>query len=275
MRNRGIELSLEHRNTVTRDFSYSVSGNVSFIDNELTALNGGAPIYTNYEGVQVVDQGYPLYYFYGYQNLGIYRTDQEALDHLHGYTSESTPFHAGDTKYADNDGNGIIDGNDRVNLGSSIPWLNYGINLGAYYRDFDLQLFFQGVAGNKIYNQMRHRLEGDGSNSILAPVMADAWTAENHDGSIANPRNSINYKVSDRFLEDGSYFRLKNIQLGYTLPRRLIGKAGFENCRFYVQASNVFTATKYKGFDPEVAGGVDYGNYPQSRTFLFGVNIVY
>ena len=275
VRNRGIELSLEHRNTVTRDFSYSVSGNVSFIDNELTALNGGAPIYTNYEGVQVVDQGYPLYYFYGYQNLGIYRTDQEALDHLHGYTSESTPFHAGDTKYADNDGNGIIDGNDRVNLGSSIPWLNYGINLGAYYRDFDLQLFFQGVAGNKIYNQMRHRLEGDGSNSILAPVMADAWTAENPDGSIANPRNSINYKVSDRFLEDGSYFRLKNIQLGYTLPRRLIGKAGFENCRFYVQASNVFTATKYKGFDPEVAGGVDYGNYPQSRTFLFGVNIVY
>lgn len=275
VRNKGIEITLEHRNNIGKDFSYTVSGNVSFIHNELTALNGGAPIYTNFEGVQVVDQSHSLYYFYGYNDLGIFRTDQEALDYLHGYTAESIPYHAGDTKYADNDGNGIIDGNDRVDLGSSIPWLNYGINLGAYWKGFDLQLFFQGVGGNKIYNQMRHRLESDGSTSVISPVMADAWTVDNPDGSIANPRNSINYKASDRFLESGSYFRLKNLQVGYSLPRKLIAKAGFESCRFYAQASNLFTATKYKGFDPEVSGGVDWGNYPQARTFLFGVNIVY
>ncbi|MDE6277474.1 MAG: TonB-dependent receptor [Muribaculaceae bacterium] len=275
VRNQGIEISLEHRNTVTRDFSYSVGGNVSFIDNKLTALNGGARIPTNFANVQVVDEGYPLYYFWGYEYGGVFRSDEEALEYLHGYTAESIPFHAGDAKYIDHDGNGMIDDNDRIDLGSSIPWLNYGINLGAYWKDFDLQLFFQGVGGNKIYNQMRHRLESSGATSVISPVMADAWTVDNPDGSIPNPRNSVNYYASSRFLEKGDYFRLKNLQLGYSLPRKLISRAGFENCRFYIQGSNLFTVTKYKGFDPEVNGGVDYGNYPQSRTFLFGVNITY
>lgn len=277
VRNKGIEISLDHTNNVGKDFRYSVGGNVSFIDNKLVGLNGGAPIYTNYSQVQVVNQGYPLYYFWGLETEGIYRTDQEALDHLTGYTAADIPFHAGDIKYRDQDGDGrITDGGaDRVYLGSSIPKVNYGINLGAWYRDFDLQLFFQGVAGSKIYNQMRHRLESNGSTSVLSPVMADAWTTENPDGSISNPRNTINYYVSDRFLESGNYFRLKNLQLGYTLPRSVLGSKGLTNCRLYVQCSNVFTLTDYSGFDPEVNGGVDYGNYPQSRTFLFGVNITY
>ena len=277
VRNKGIEISLDHTNNVGKDFRYSVGGNVSFIDNKLVGLNGGAPIYTNYNQVQVVNQGFPLYYFWGLETEGIYRTDQEALDHLTGYTAADIPFHAGDIKYRDQDGDGrITDGGaDRVYLGSSIPKVNYGINLGAWYRDFDLQLFFQGVAGSKIYNQMRHRLESNGSTSVLSPIMADAWTPENPDGSIANPRNTINYYVSDRFLESGNYFRLKNLQLGYTLPRSVLGSKGLTNCRLYVQCSNVFTITNYSGFDPEVSGGVDYGNYPQSRTFLFGVNITY
>lgn len=275
VRNRGIELSLEHRNTVTKDFHYSVGGNISFIDNELTALNGGSPIYTNYQQVQVVDEGYPLYYFHGYDYLGVYQSDEEALEYLTGYDATTIPFHKGDAKYRDANGDGKIDDLDRVDLGSSIPKINYGLNLGAYYRDFDLQLFFQGVAGNKIYNQMRHRLEGDGSTSVLSPVMTDAWTKDNPDGSIPNPRNSVNYYVSNRFLEGGSYFRLKNLQIGYSLPKSLIAKAGFENCRFYIQGSNLFTLTNYKGFDPEVNGGVDYGNYPQSRTYMIGVNITY
>ena len=122
---------------------------------------------------------------------------------------------------------------------------------------------------------MRHRLESNGTESVVSPVMADAWTVDNPDGSIPNPKNSVNYYVSNRFLESGDYFRLKNLQIGYSLPRNLIKKAGFENCRFYLQGSNLFTVTKYKGFDPEVSGGVDYGNYPQSRTYMVGVNITY
>ena len=273
VRNRGIEISLEHRNTVNEWFHYSVGGNISFIDNKLTQLNGGSPIYTNYNQVQVVNINEPLYYYWGYQYAGIYRSDEEVLSYLTGYDSTTTPFHAGDAKYVDTNGDGVIDDNDRIYLGSSIPKINYGLNLTAYLKDFDINLFFQGVGGNKIYNQMRHRLESNGSTSVLSPVMADAWTASNPDGSIPNPKNSVNYYVSDRFLESGAYFRLKNLQVGYTLPQKLLGKSGFQNCRFYVQISNVFTITKYSGYDPEVNGGVDYGNYPQAQSFLFGVNI--
>lgn len=275
VRNKGIEIQLDHRNDVNEWFRYSIGGNVSFIDNELIALNGGSPIYTNYSQVQVVNQGFPLYYFWGYQYDGIYRTDQEVLDYLPGYNAATTPFHAGDTKYRDNNGDGVIDDKDRVYLGSSIPKINYGINIGLWLKDFDIQIFFQGTAGSKIYNQMRHRLESNGSTSVLSPIMADAWTVDNPDGSIPNPRNSVNYYVSDRFLEKGDYFRLKDLQIGYSLPSSIVGGKGIKSCRIYAQCSNVFTATKYSGFDPEVSGGVDYGNYPQSRTFIFGVNITY
>lgn len=275
VRNQGIEITLEHRNTVNDWFHYSVSGNISFIDNKLTQLNGGSPIYTNYNQVQVVDINQPLYYYWGYKYEGIYRTDQEVFDHLSGYNATSTPFHAGDAKYADTNGDGVIDDGDRVYLGSTIPKINYGLNLTAYLKDFDINLFFQGVGGNKIYNQMRHRLESNGTTSVLSPIMADAWTEANPDGSIPNPKNSVNYYVSDRFLESGAYFRLKNLQVGYTLPKSILGKSGFDNVRFYVQISNVFTLTKYSGYDPEVNGGVDYGNYPQAQSFLFGVNISY
>lgn len=275
VRNKGIEITLEHRNSIGRDFHYSITGNVSFINNKLTHLNGGSVIRSNYDQVQVVDEGYPLYYFWGYRYEGIYRSDEEALAHLHSYDAGSIPFHAGDARYADVNNDGKIDANDRVDLGSSIPWLNYGINIGAWWRDFDIQIFFQGVGGNKIYNQQRHNLESNGSTSVLSPIMADAWTAENPEGSIPNPRNSINYYTSDRFLESGSYLRLKNLQIGYSLPRNLISRWGFQNCRVYLQGGNLFTITNYKGFDPEVSSGVDYGNYPQSRTFIFGLNITY
>ena len=275
VRNKGIEISIDHQMHINKDFYYSIGGNVSFIHNELLELNGGAPIYTNYQQVQVVNQGFPLYYFWGYQYDGIYRSDEEVLDYLTDYTAADVPFHAGDAKYRDINKDGRIDDKDRVYIGSSIPKVNYGINLGLWYRDFDVQLFFQGTAGSKVYNQMRHRLESNGATSVLDPVMADAWTVDNPDGSLPNPRNTVNYYVSTRFLESGDYFRLKNLQFGYSLPKSVLGKRGLTNCRFYIQCSNVFTATKYRGFDPEVSGGVDYGNYPQSRTFLFGVNITY
>ena len=275
VRNQGIEVSIEHRNSVTNQFSYNVGANFSYIDNKLVDLNGGSPIYTNYNQVQVVNNGFPLYYYWGYNYDGVYQTDDEVLQRLPGYTSADTPFHAGDAIYRDNNGDGRIDDSDRVYLGSTIPKFNYGINLGANFYNFDVQLFFQGVGGSKIYNQMRHRLESNGSTSVLAPIMVNAWTVDNPDGFIPNPKNSINYYVSDRFLESGDYFRLKDLQVGYSLPKSVLGSRGLSLCRFYVQCSNVFTITKYSGFDPEVSGGVDYGNYPQSRTFIFGVNLSY
>lgn len=275
VRNKGFEISLDHQNTVNSWFRYSVGGNFSYVHNELTALNGGSPIYTGYNQVMVVNQGFPLYYYWGYQYDGIYRTDEEVLDYLHGYTAGTTPFHAGDAKYVDTNGDGVINDDDRVQLGSSIPKFSYGINLSANLKDFDISLFFQGAGGNKIYNQMRERLESNGATSVLSPEMVNAWTPNNTEGTIPNPNNTVNYYVSSRFLENGDYFRLKDLQIGYSLPKSVLGTKGLKNCRFYAQISNLFTITKYKGFDPEVSGGVDFGNYPQSRTFLFGVNITY
>ena len=113
-------------------------------------------------------------------------------------------------------------------------------------------------------------------HQFLAVIGQSSKTILNPDGSIPNPKNSFNTSYpSSRFLESGSYFRLKNLQIGYSLPEKMISRAGFKSCRVYLQGSNLFTATKYSGFDPEVNGGVDNGNYPQSRSFLIGVNISY
>ena len=202
-------------------------------------------------------------------------------------------MHAGDARYTDQNSDGVINDDDKVNIGNSFPNVSYGINLGADFYGVDIQLFFQGVAGNKIYNALRYRTEGAGDVCTLADYMADeVWVGysdvvrnamlnhgvnwaelENREGTIPNPVGATtNSAVSDRFVENGAYFRLKNMQIGYTLPRKLTDKFHCSRLRFYVTASNLFTVTSYSGYDPEVGNGVDYGNYPQSRTFTFGLN---
>lgn len=128
--------------------------------------------------------------------------------------------------------------------------------------------------GNEIYNAVRLRTEGTGNEATLSTTMRDVWTTSNPGGSIPNPNGSaMNKEDSDRFIEDGSYLRLKNLQIGYSLPERWISRLGMSRLRIYLSGSNLFTVTGYTGYDPEVGGGVDYGNYPQSRTFMLGLNI--
>ena len=183
-------------------------------------------------------------------------------------------MHAGDAKFKDINGDGKIDDNDKTNLGNPFPWLTYGFNIGAEYKGFDLQVFFQGVYGNEIYNAVRVRTEGKGTEATLGTQMRNVWSEANPSGTIPNPYgNSMNYATSSRFVESGAYLRLKNLQFGYTLPSAITQKASINRLRFYISGSNLFTLTNYSGYDPEVGGGVDYGNYPQSRTFTFGVNI--
>ena len=271
VRNKGIELTLDYRDLISNTVNYNINGNVSFIKNELTGLNGGDRVYGDRS---ISDKGYALYTLWGYEYEGIYRSDNEALTHLHQYTAESIPFHEGDARFKDLNEDGIIDDSDKKDLGNPFPWLTYGLNLGADYSGFDIQFFFQGIYGNKIYNALRERLEGKGVEATLGTQMRDAWTANNPAGSIPNPYGtSLNYTTSSRFVESGAYFRLKNIQLGYTLPRELTHKISINRARVYISANNLLTFTKYTGYDPEVGGGVDYGNYPQSRTIMAGVNI--
>lgn len=290
IRNQGVEISLNHENQAGK-VHYNVGGNISYIHNELTALNGGSPLWGDRTKTDV---GMALNSFWGYEYEGIYQSDEEALSHLYSYTKETIGVHAGDAKYKDVNNDGKIDANDQVCIGNPFPKLTYGLNLGAEFYGVDVQLFFQGVWGNKIYNALRLRTEGAGDDCTLASYMADEvwigysdlvrksmltkgidWTEmENRqDATIPNPLGSpMNKENSSRFIEDGSYFRLKNIQIGYTLPKKVTEKFLCSRLRFYVTASNLFTITKYSGYDPEVGSGVDYGNYPQSRTFTFGLN---
>jgi len=294
VRNQGIELVLGHQGQ-QGEFSYGVNGNVSFTKNELIALNGGSPIIGTYDRT---DHGQALYTLWGYEYEGIYQSDEEALEHLYSYTESDIIVNAGDAKYKDISGpNGVPDGkiddNDKTDIGNPFPWLTYGLNMTANYKNFDFQIFFQGVYGNEIYNALRERTEGTGNEATLSTTMQDVWVDYsdvmkaslesygidwtrliNTEGTIPNPNgSSLNNAVSSRLVESGAYLRLKNIQVGYTLPKDLTMSAGIERCRFYLSGSNVFTITQYTGYDPEVGSGIDYGNYPQARTFTMGVNL--
>ena len=268
VRNKGIELTLNHRNRIGQ-VDYSIGGNVSFINNELTALNGGQRVY----GDKVIsDEGLPLYTFWGYKYEGIFRTEDEIKEYL--WAEEDGKYAPGDAKYEDLNNDGKIDESDRTALGNPFPWLTYGLNISAAWKGLDVSLFFQGVYGNEIYNAVRLRTEGTGNEATLSTTMRDVWTTSNPNGSIPNPNGSaMNREDSSRFIEDGSYLRLKNLQIGYSLPSKWISKLGMSRLRIYLSGSNLFTLTKYTGYDPEVGGGVDYGNYPQSRTFMLGLNV--
>jgi hypothetical protein len=154
-------------------------------------------------------------------------------------------------------------------------------------------MFFQGVYGNEIYNAVRHRTEGAGNDATLSTTMRDVWVdysdvmkasmesygidwtqLVNTEGTIPNPAgNPMNRETSDRLVENGAYFRLKNLQFGYTLPREVTSQVGISRCRIYISGTNVFTLTGYTGYDPEIGSGIDYGNYPQARTWLVGINL--
>ena len=292
IRNEGVEITLSHDNKVGK-VHYSIAANVSYLHNELTKVNGGSPLWGDrtktYEGLA-------LNSFWGYQYEGIYQSDEEALAQLHSYTKEEIGVHAGDARYKDVNGDGKLNEDDKMVIGNPFPKVSFGLNLGADFYGVDIQLFFQGVAGNSIYNAQRQMLEGDGSGYALADYMKEkVWVGytpavqnaminagvnpyelENRNGTIPNPLGSpTNTENSTRFIEDGSYLRLKNLQIGYTFPLKWTQKFHCSRLRLYATASNLFTITGYKGYDPEVGSGVDYGNYPQSRTFTFGLNATF
>ena len=274
VRNQGIELTLQHRGQ-RGDFNYDLNGNISFISNELTALNGGERVWGDRT---LSDEGLPLYTFWGYKYEGIYRSDDEVREHLYATEPDAKGLpggvSAGDARFTDLNGDGVINDDDRTDLGNPFPWLTYGLNASFGWRNWDANLFFQGVYGNEIFNALRIRTEGTGNSATLSTLMKDVWTTSNTSGSIPNPKGSPkNQYDSNRFIESGAYLRLKNVQIGYTLPKAITEKAGISRCRFYLQGSNLLTFTGYTGYDPEVGGGVDYGNYPQARTFMLGVNM--
>lgn len=267
--NTGLELTLNHRNQIGQ-LAYNIGGNVSFIRNELTALNGGEKVWGDRT---VCDQGLPLYTFWGYRFEGVFYDEAEIAEHLWA-DDAATGYSVGDARFWDRNEDGRINEDDKTDLGNPFPWLTYGLNFGAEWKGIDVQVFFQGVYGNEIYNALKLRTEGSGNEATLSRSMTEVWSPVNTTGVLPNPKgNPINLENSSRYIEDGSYLRLKNLQIGYTLPSKWTEKVKMSRCRIYLSGSNLFTLTDYSGYDPEVGGGVDYGNYPQSRTFMLGVNV--
>ncbi len=283
MRNNGIELAVTYRDKIG-DFSYDIGGNITKISNEVTALGSGAEPATagnvTFHGgnVTYTDVGLPLGSFFGYVTDGIFQNGEEVA--AHAFQAAATA--PGDIRFKDLNDDGVIDQNDRTVIGNPNPDFSYAFTTNFKYKDFDLNIFFQGVSGNDIYNaSVRYDLAfSNRPNSIL-----DRWTGEGTSNS--EPRVSLsdpnfNSRASDRFVEDGSYLRLKNIQLGYTLPESVMQRMKIKNLRFYVSSNNLFTFTKYSGFDPEIgayggvlAAGIDRGFYPQARSFIGGLQLTF
>lgn len=283
VRNSGIELNLNYTGNIGKDFTFSAGGNISFIKNKVTSLGGGEPLYGTYTKTE---EGREIASFFGLQSAGIFKTQEQLDAHVNKEGKSIQPNAGlGDVIFVDQNGDGVIDDNDRIFLGSATPDYTYGINLSAAYKGLDLNLFFQGSQGNKIANYMYSVLYStsmkEWSNS---KAMMGRWSPENPDSNLprvhAGDPNQ-NDRFSNRYVEDGSYFRLKTIQLGYTLPESISKKVFLSKARFYISADNLFTITNYSGFNPEIAdlygnplnAGVDMATYPTPRVFTIGCNL--
>ena len=204
----------------------------------------------------------------------------EAIGSFYGYKIDG--FDAeGNFIFADTDKNGVVNANDKVILGSPIPDFTYGLNINMEYKDFDLTVFFQGVQGNDIFNQKKYTYYFDYSNNVVKEAM-NGWTKTNRNTGIpimkTQNTSGGNSLPSEFYIEDGSYLRLKNLQLGYSLPKKWLEAIRFNKLRVYAGVQNLFTLTKYSGYDPEVSSnvlfsrGIDISSYPNARTFTFGFN---
>jgi len=264
-------------------FKYDVAGNVSYIENEVTFLGLDKEFLPGQtfspQGLEITrtSVGLPIGYFYGYQTDGLFQNEEEILAYANADGNPIQPDASpGDFKFVDLNGNGEIDPDDRGFLGDPTPTWTYGINANLSYKNFDVLFFGQGVAGNLVFKAIRRF---DLPQANLPGEALDRWTGEgtsNHYPrlTMSDPNKNLS-RSSDFFLENGSYFRIKTLQLGYSLPKSVIDPAGFGKVRFYVSGNNLLTLTEYTGFDPEIGGGsfgVDRGIYPQARFFLFGIN---
>jgi TonB-linked SusC/RagA family outer membrane protein len=283
MTNNGIEIELGYHGKIN-EFKFDVKGNASYLKNKVTYLGTdktfmtGATFQASSYEIGRTAVGQPIGSFYGFQTMGIFQTQGQVSSYV-GKDGKPIQPNAkpGDFKWADLNGDGVITSADRTFIGDPTPDFTYGFTANASWKNFDLVIFGQGVAGNKIFQGLRRldiltanyqtkalaRWTGPGTSNTF-PRLVD----NDPNGNFTNP--------SSFYLEDGAYFRIKTLQIGYTFSNTLIKKAGLQKARVYVSSNNLLTFTKYTGFDPEIGGGsygIDRGLYPQARSFMFGVNV--
>lgn len=287
MENSGWEFELGYKWHVA-DAHFAVKANASYLHNELKNL-GNDTGFLNYgisqfsDGGTRAENGQPFPFFYGYKTLGVFQNMEQvnAYTWINPETGASQLIQPdarpGDLIFYDRDNNGIINSDDRTKIGKPTPDWTFGLNLNADWKGFDFSLFLQGVSGADIFDATFRQ---DIASANFPTWVLDRWTGEGTSNKvpILKAGDSKNWVCSDLYIQDGSYLRLKNITLGYTLPRSITQKIGVNRFRMYVMAENLVTWTKYWGFDPEIGSGstsmgVDYGVYPQARTWTVGFNI--
>jgi tonB-linked outer membrane protein, susC/ragA family len=271
VRNKGFELSLTYRDKVG-DFNYSINGNIATLDNKVLKLHPNLP---NIDGkVTRTTVGQPLNAYYGFVMEGIYQNEAEINEQL--YATDNPTVQPGDIRFKDLDNNGKIDDNDRDFLGSPIPRFTYGFTLNGEYKGFNFSMLFHGVQDVQHFNDLKKILNYDTRPFNHTTEMLGYWHGEGTSNSIPRPSFTDNggSRISSIFVEDASFFRLKNVELGYSFTKLLKKiNSPISDLKIYVSAENLFTVTSYSGLDPESTDLIDYGTYPQARSFLFGVNV--
>jgi TonB-linked SusC/RagA family outer membrane protein len=280
-RNRGFEFSATWSDKTAGDLTYSISANLGINNNKvLNVTTGNNPIYAGGTGLVSgalatrTVAGRPIGEFFGYQVAGIFQSNEEAA------ASPQAGTTAGDFKYVDQNGDGLIDGRDRISLGNPNPKYNYGVNTNFAYRNFDLTIDVQGVAGVDIYNaNLGYRF---GNENFTKEFFDNRWTGPGSTNTYPSAKigGATNYLPNDFYVESGAYVRLRNVQLGYSLPTELVNKWKMRKFRVFANAQNALNFFGYRGFSPEVGGsptnaGIDANVYPLFATYNVGVNVTF
>lgn len=274
VRNIGWELSASSVN-LTGELGWETDLNLTYNKNKIKDLNSDTPLWRNQFGgayATMLAADYPINVFYGYVSDGIFQTAEEVKTHASQPGAEP-----GDIRFRDLNNNGVINESDRTVIGNPNPTWLYSMNNRFTYKGFELSIYLQGVAGNKIYNRTRSVMESMSAAYNQAASTAHRWHGEGTSYSMpravwADPNG--NNRISDRWVENGAYLRLKNITLAYNLPDSWLKKISFESARILVSCENVATITGYKGLDPEVGiDGIDYSSFPPSRIFNVGLSV--
>lgn len=282
VRNQGLELAIAYRDEIAKDLIVKVNYNFTTLKNEVLKVNNGSGFIEG--GSFSVGQpapsrmqvGFPIGYFYGYKTDGIFQNQAEVDAHP-DQTALGAAASPGDIRYVDVNKDGKLNADDRTDIGNPIPDFTMGLNLSINYKQFD----FVAYAYASIGNDMVRNYERSNVNVNRLSTTLDRWTGEGTSNKVPRVTTAAtaNNILSDYYVEDASFLRIQNVQLGYTLPQAFTKRFGVESLRFYGAVSNLYTFTNYTGYDPAastgtpIGGGIDYGFYPAARTFSFGLNL--
>jgi hypothetical protein len=276
--NKGFEFAIGYKGNITDDFSFGINYNFTTLENEVLFVaseNGfeqGGSFGVGQEAPSRMEAGYPIGYFYGLETNGIFQTQDEVDAH-----ATQTNANPGDLRFVDTNGDGTIDADDRTYIGDPIADVTMGMNISLNYKQFDFNVYGFASLGNEIVRDYERNVP----LTNRSVYFLDRWTGpgtSNTDPRVTTGATGNNL-FSDYYVEDGSFFRLQNIQLGYTLRDEFAEQIGLDKLRFYVSGNNLFTITDYKGYDPTasngspIGGGIDKGFYPSPKMYLVGLNV--